>query len=1264
MNENNKSLTLFAPLGLVWLLSLFTSVPPGGGLKPPATPSPVPGLVSPAERSFVRLWEDPLEATGALDYIPYKAKLQTVWTGGADAPPEESEPVIPPPADLAIFVPLRGLRYAEYCEQRRRQRYAVQVAFSSYGYIPDEPDRLNHLDVPFSKLYNWGKTVPAVSDGKAWKMRVPWEDFRLSENKVGIQADEFEKTKVPAARVRVFYINMNTVPRQPLAAMCRIARMQGLGEGVKLAVTSPPGSDWLRAMLYEQNDIPERAAQDGKLRPREFSGPDGRRLLNSLVLTAGTRPLFDVTLTTVMRELDRHPAIEIYNAEATAWLEPQFGDVRRGPLKSYEFRIGIDENESKLARLHEMVEQDPFAIARIQAELDARRAEIGQSSALWGGPNALIVVAESETSFARKFADRFQQTISNDPQVQSQSVLTFTYLRGLSGQVTPARPTSGPAELTGSAQRVAEARTPGEALSRAIEPPDLPSPYGTGQFDYVARLGESLLRLDRRRRSRGEGEIRAIGLIGTDIDDKLALLKVLRPRFSNALFFTNEVDADFLQPENIPWTRNLLVSTRYDLAGDVLKAENIVGQLPTFRGSAQVAMVDTIWAALRQDPKPPMRKALVYEVGLRQMHRLNGLVGIRPDDYQPRPKHERNATDPNWGPGSENLAPVGEVLVGTSVLSMARPVWFVFSLAAVASAVLALLRIRVLRPCEVWLYNAFNWARRFGELGLKALLGAVNPHFEAEKLVQLRKGLVPRLPELTLKRDGGEVAKWQWRLFSLLVALFGVGWACSVKHLGPLMMMVCSIFAIFWLRVHPSKRLQKSAWYLLGVAVLLMAVAGGARYVNRQILAEPVALADGVCVWPAIFLRLGATLLAIGFIRVAWRDLCAVRDELTQRFFLEKEGEFAIPTRLGSRAALPVPRNGQRRGLIPRDFPDHHDLNQGSNPDSPNKSHLAAHEAAEWDGYLKRSDPRADEVLRAWLRWSGAGLLIVAVAMTIAGFPAADARGATAKWGDMISQTLALVSLTVLCVFVCLQLFHARDFVRRIWGHGTTGFGLELEEAVLLVARLTGGAGDLIVYPFAICFILLCAHSAYLERWQGLGGLYLVLGLALGALIIWAWQMQRVARDVRQRTISYLQLSLAEAIWMKRLILQRIPEDSAVQRAHPRKSPRSWWRYTVQRLGRHLTLPEEPRILQALDALDAMGDEGRRAGETPLDDARKRDVAFQEARMARIDRVLKLVSEVREGAFGGWYENPIVRGILIPGVGLGSLELLQRVILG
>lgn len=127
---------------------------------------------------------------------------------------------------------------------------------------------------------------------------------------------------------------------------------------------------------------------------------------------------------------------------------------------------------------------------------------------------------------------------------------------------------------------------------------------GEHQVDYIARLGMVFAnRLTERDAPRTAGEkpatpgrppkLRAIGLLGSSVYDELLLLQVLRPRFPEAVFFTDKLDARFFDPAAVGYTRNLVVASSY---GFELFQKLQIGAAP-FRSSEQTGVFLAVQAA-------------------------------------------------------------------------------------------------------------------------------------------------------------------------------------------------------------------------------------------------------------------------------------------------------------------------------------------------------------------------------------------------------------------------------------------------------------------------------------------------------------------------------------------------------------------------------------------------------------------------------------------------------------------------------------------
>lgn len=1273
MNDNSLAKSVMPSMLLVWLFSFLAGVSTLMPAKPGSEQRNSETARSTAEQSvYSRLWDDPLQATGALAYIGAKDPTLALLPAGESGPSESAAKDIllamasaaaalsdegPPQSkdpDLAIFVLLRGMPYPEMAEQRRRQREAAQAAMTSAGYRRLDADRLPYQDVSFSHLWS-GKAEAKKYEGNApCALRVPFEDFKRVTDESLDEATQQEASNQRSARllretkydtVRILYINMNLLDDKPLHRLWFI--MEALlptrdGKKVAMAVTSPPGTGWMDTMLGE-NEIPA---------PLDKPAP---------------------------------VAFHIYNTEATGLSKVfDLGSKPVRPTISINFASAAQRRTQVV--LHEMVQPDSFTASLICDEIEMRGhkpsgARIQHSSS--GAQkdvvqeeqdSSYILIGESETQFAQDLAKQI---------AQNKKVHVFPYLRGLDGH-SPINPTPALApDYSTTAQRAASAKSTGEALEKVLELPPLPRPDGPAQYDYCARLGEGLLHWQSARRDHGLDPISVIGVIGTDIEDKMALLKVLRPRFPDALFFTNELDAGYLQPENLPYTRNLLVTSHYDLNGSVLRRSDpfVRVDLPMFRASSQSALVDTIWAALDPDVDAPLRPVGMYEIGLRSAHELpfplagtdsrtaragrTSLLSLltpaaehhKPAAAAPHPNPPNLWTPDVTSPRSFRL-PVSLSAIVLTVL---------FVLVAVQRFLVHMVRTKGAtraaghspHPHSGYRALALALAEGLAWLRLRIvnrLSGKEVRHYKVDMLKA--DCAVPAAPARAQAQKSGEATLGTIILFSVTIVFAAWMWWWFIGTGGQQVMLSAVIFALAWLLARPKRSHQQIAWCVL---------AGGASIPIGKILVsflpvemgnyEPFSFFDGVCIWPAILLRVIGMVLAFYFFRRAVKDLYGLHDRLTARFFLERDDPLLPPLKLHDAEVAQRLASAHHDWMRPRHFPIRKELIQGTNPDAESLRGLRDNEQREWLEYLKMSDLGNEITFWRGARWVAVAILVTWIAATLFGYPAAQARGILAKLADVLSLGVVLFSLIGLSVFVADQMWQCRKFVEKLAGHSTTAYGLEMEETLLLVARLTGGVGNLLVYPFAISFVVFAAHLPYITSWKGMTGMYVIVGLILGLLILFAWRMQETARDVRGALLGYLQLAIAEATWIKRLVLQRVP---MVTQTALSKKARDWWRYTLARLGRHLNPPERPRVLVELWKLERTG--GAAAGnlDNALNDSRKMDVSFQDARIARMQQLITIVSTMREGAFGGWHENPIIKGILIPGAGLGSLQLLQR----
>jgi len=99
-------------------------------------------------------------------------------------------------------------------------------------------------------------------------------------------------------------------------------------------------------------------------------------------------------------------------------------------------------------------------------------------------------------------------------------------------------------------------------------------------------LASELKERDAEFRRTGGGHIAAIGVLGSDVYDKLLILQALRPEFPEALFFTTDLDALLLPQNKTRYTSGLIVASSFGLQ----LSRNLQADIPPFRSTYQTSI--------------------------------------------------------------------------------------------------------------------------------------------------------------------------------------------------------------------------------------------------------------------------------------------------------------------------------------------------------------------------------------------------------------------------------------------------------------------------------------------------------------------------------------------------------------------------------------------------------------------------------------------------------------------------------------------------
>lgn len=367
-------------------------------------------------------------------------------------------------------------------------------------------------------------------------------------------------------------------------------------------------------------------------------GPAG-----STVLRAMAKEEIDNTNNNI--ELNALKGVEIYSPKAT--VAENYLDVG-GLLRDTFNELLIDDGRGGFYRT---IGTDT-ALAKTLINEIKRRTPPSRRGVC---PPHIALISEWDTFYGRTFPKAFRDELrrnidyKNHCKKQIDNRLhRVTYLRGIDGQ--------GPASALERKDQAGDTKHANRPDQSSIE-----RPVGPGQFDYLRRLAESLERKNKElaqdSQHDGHERIAAIGVVGSDVYDKLLVLQALRDRFPNAIFFTTDLDANLMHPQELEWTRNLIVASHFGLELHPHWQEDV----HPFRGSYQTAH----FFATRLALDPAARQDHQASEGYDLQQEINLLLGeprifeiARSGAFDLSVNGERHATSGETANGSQCPIPI------------------------------------------------------------------------------------------------------------------------------------------------------------------------------------------------------------------------------------------------------------------------------------------------------------------------------------------------------------------------------------------------------------------------------------------------------------------------------------------------------------------------------------------------------------------------------------------------------------------------------
>jgi hypothetical protein len=560
MSTNDKDLSTLALSGAVVLVAalggyLWSQAP----LKSsrPANPGLERHEAVVEQRALARLWQDPLAAVDAHLKTQKARGAGSVARGWKELAEEIVGKLIAKPSSApllsVLLVMTDGSPYVEGTEQRIRDRYAVGAALSAACYVPEDGDHVGYVI--------WNRSDPPSS--------IPFEWYRPRKLR---DCDPGAPASTLFGDVLVLWLSdelFGDHPLHDLAALTnqltRLVEESPAAAGSKpvgrlaFRIVGPPGSAMLRSMVSEAKE--NRPALSWPAARQD--GTDGLVPLYS--------PWASVSSSIIYQSIEGARARE--EVDPDQWVRDQ---LRRGGL-DLVYRPPTDFalaqtllNEMHLRRVRE---GDPIAIIAEWDTFYGRNLplEFSVAACLNGHRGGPAPRCGSHLQGLRLLAN---------PQAQRETVPWihhYTYLRGLDGELPGG-------ESGGAAPK--KAKKDGKEADRSLD--ELERPEGESQLDYVRRLADRMEEDSEGRR------FKAVGILGSDVYDKLLILQALRKRFPDTLFFTTDLDARLLHPSQYDWTHNLLIASHFGLE----LHPRLQQEIPPFRNNYQSSTFFAVLQAL------------------------------------------------------------------------------------------------------------------------------------------------------------------------------------------------------------------------------------------------------------------------------------------------------------------------------------------------------------------------------------------------------------------------------------------------------------------------------------------------------------------------------------------------------------------------------------------------------------------------------------------------------------------------------------------
>ena len=532
-----------------------------------------------------RLWQDPFEALNTHQALEQKLigkpeKKDDQQTLGKLIEVIEQSGV----SSLRILpVFVDGSPYVNSAESRLNDRYAVVSALGAAGYVAESGE--------YIRFFKWRRNHAGKQENN------PEKDARTElQPATGAGVDEIE-TLIPAE----LYFPTAKLRDKPYGKPVLVLWL-------KEQDASPGPLMFLNDLLAYFKKSAGKASPDISL-AYDVLGPRSSATLSSMlrelqqVQSGPYSPSFDILTKTRFFS-------PWATAEDTFLLD--YSPDKPAPLMAQETGKQRKESEHKTIdelltksqiRLTRTINSDAVLAEQLLHELKRRQVDLKPCADRRCNPKVALI-SEWDTLYGRALPRTFAAVVMNKgsgetgPDLEAEIdklrrdewpswIYRHSYLAGLDGELPASGGDKSADKDKDSSPNKASAllgSQPHSAERNAAQRPE-----GRGQLDYVVRLAAAL----KQEETRNGEEFEAIGVLGSDVYDKLLILQALRPSFPRAVFFTTDLNARLSYPSEWQWTRNLIIASHFGL--ELQPA--LQRPIPPFRDSYQTSLFySALWA--------------------------------------------------------------------------------------------------------------------------------------------------------------------------------------------------------------------------------------------------------------------------------------------------------------------------------------------------------------------------------------------------------------------------------------------------------------------------------------------------------------------------------------------------------------------------------------------------------------------------------------------------------------------------------------------